>query len=257
MDLTDVKYLLRHCVEMVTQSKSSKENDVWYYFIHIPKTAGTSVRYMLYNQFRASEIYPNNVDYYLYNRGRYVSLKDFKVNSEKYITKKTKLLMGHFRMFPINNCKERTPKTFAFFRDPTYRIVSSINYHKEKGKRYERYTKEEILLMIEKKESQQMAKTFGYDSKKNNIAETLDRISGLDAIGITEYMDLSIQNINKTFGWKLSDINHRNKSKNRKDRDASIIEKINSLDMVDAIVYKHALKVFVDQCKVNGIFVNH
>lgn len=256
MDLIDLKYLFKHGRELLTRSTSIETKDDWFYFIHIPKTAGTSIRYMLYKQFKAIEIYPNNVDFYILNKGKYVTLKDFKSNHNNYITKYTKLLMGHFRLFPVENWKGNPPKTFTFFRDPISRIVSTINYHKKKGRRYENLTEEDIISKIEIKESQQMARTFGYDPIKNNIKETLENISKVDAIGITENMDISIKNINKTFRWQLISNSHRNKSNQGTSQNKGLINKIESLNMIDVVVYNHAKSVFKNQCNYNGIEFN-
>ena len=47
-----------------------------YFFIHIPKTAGTTFRYLLYNHFNEEQIYPNQSQL-IKNGGGYLTKKEF------------------------------------------------------------------------------------------------------------------------------------------------------------------------------------
>jgi len=257
VDIHDFKYLVKHLWELTTAKNSNHliEED-WYYFMHIPKTAGTSIRYALFDQFSGNEIYPNNVDYYLKRRGSYIKYKDFIQKPKAYVTPKIKVLTGHLRLFPIEHCRAKKPKTFTFFRDPVKRIVSSVNYHSINGRRLEKLSLTEKINRIKSKnEGKRMATFFGYDSNENNIEEVLRQIENVDAIGLMEHFDQSLQNINQTFSWDLKSDIHKNKKKAKTTLDPLLLQAIQEACHIDSIVYNHAKKIFLNQCKANGIVI--
>jgi hypothetical protein len=86
-----------------------------YYFLHVTKTAGTSLKRLLIDQFHSSEIFPAETD---------VQFANIKVeNIPNY-----RLYMGHHGYRFIEYFIPRRPKMITILRDPIERIISSFYY---------------------------------------------------------------------------------------------------------------------------------
>ena len=75
MDISDVPFLLKNVKDHFSRSQSLSE-DVMYYFMHIPKTAGTSFRYSLYDYFNTTSIYPGPIEYFVQQKAQYLNWKN-------------------------------------------------------------------------------------------------------------------------------------------------------------------------------------
>lgn len=87
------------------------------YFLHIPKTAGTSFYSFLDHHFQKEDIFP----YLTWNEMR----RNYKSFEELRKLKKFKLIRGHFG-FTSKFSKNR--KVVTFFRDPVTRTVSQLQH---------------------------------------------------------------------------------------------------------------------------------
>ncbi|MDF1699160.1 MAG: hypothetical protein P1U56_25120 [Saprospiraceae bacterium] len=257
MDLIDIKYLIKHLVKLnLNQTRLNSNSEEWYYFMHIPKTAGTSIRYMLYDQFSANTVYPNNVDYYFKNNAKYLYPGDFKDHYKDILKPDIKVLIGHYGMFPIRKCRNQKPRTFAFFRNPVNRVISELNYSSKKGRRYDGLTLEEKILESKKTQGREMAAHLGYNPRLNNLEEAIENLNQIDVVGITEYFSESIELLNKTFDWSLPNNYHRNKLKKSIPLDDAYMKEIHEYCEIDRIIYDKAKELFFEKCKAKGIEIN-
>lgn len=245
MDLHDIKLLMRHGLEFFDQGRSDIQDD-WYYFIHIPKTAGTSFRYALFEEFRASEIYPNNLDFYLRQRGRYLSWHELNLRKDDLFPDTKRMLVGHFHLGPLSNSfRETSPKTMCFLRDPVDRVASSISYHREPGRRYHGMDFDKILEEFGEFEGTMQARHLGYRAKSNNLEQVYESLTRLDAIGLTEEYARSICLFNQTFGWSMSVGARKNQADSRRPAlTEGHLDAIAACCRVDLEVYSRARTMF-------------
>lgn len=257
MDLIDIKYLFKHILKLnFNQTALNSDLEEWFYFMHIPKTAGTSIRYSLYDQFPSNKVYPNNVDYYIKNNAKYIPPKVFRENHKNILKTDIKLLMGHFGIFPIHNCRNTKPRTFAFFRNPVDRVISELNYHSKKGRRYHGLTLNEKITISKRNNGWLMASQLGYFPKRKNIEEAIENFRYIEVVGLTEYFSESIELLNKTFNWTLSNNYHRNKHKDSLQLKDSHVEEIREFCEVDIVIYQKAKEIFFEKCKAKGIILD-
>lgn len=101
------------------------KSDFPYAFLHIPKTAGTSLRFALEAALGASRIFP--CQEYLERRGgRYLSAQETK-SALAGVSDDLKLIQGHYRLQQLQNFLPKA-KIIAVFRSPVKRAVSLIKH---------------------------------------------------------------------------------------------------------------------------------
>lgn len=224
--------------------------DECYFFQHIPKTAGTSFRFQLYNVFDQHEIFPNLVDLNA-NNGRYPGFRQFKDEPEKYLVGK-KLLMGHLplqarRLFP------QPPRYLVFLRDPHQRMVS-LFYH-IKRKQLPEGSDLEVLQRI-RMDNQQVRQIFGPGPRRIVDAEHVEkakkRLATADFIGITERYSESISLANRIFEWDLGEPLYMN-SFDSEEMDPGIYAELIKCNQMDMLLYEFALERFEHLQKRYGL----
>ncbi len=218
-----------------------------YYLLHIPKTAGTSLRYDLYDAFPAGAVYPDAWEYYIQNKARYLTRLEINEKQFKQLFLENEIVIGHFGLKPWHLLKEQKPKTLAFFRHPVDRIWSSIRYHSKKGRRYHGKTMVEILEEYDRTEGQMMARMLGYQKKRDNLEECFENLEKLDAIGITEAYDNSLDKINQAFGWQLKSQHKRNSGRLTIPIEGKWQMAITEISDLDLKIYEKAQHLFEHQ----------
>jgi hypothetical protein len=96
-----------------------------FYFLHIPKTAGTSFQRMLYHVFPQKEIFPNMADLHR-NQRQYPTFQQVKDLPQEKL-KDVRLLMGHWPAATAQKMPEGT-HILTFLREPMARTFSDINH---------------------------------------------------------------------------------------------------------------------------------
>ncbi len=258
-----------------TIDRKLNENDLMY-FLHIPKTAGTTVYFTMDSYFDLNSIFP----YRFWNR--YLM---YKPKVESNIVKKfskLQLVRGHFgygicRLFP------KKPRIVTLLRKPIERTISDYNhrirgtepkYSKklpiskffqdyEQSKTFENVETYHIaldpdILSITKSFDKKKCKNFRFREElpywadeipKAKILETAKkRLTEFEFVGIAEKLEQSMFLLYYTFGWQpLSRpwmLNPTPKKLTKKEMPQKTIDTIREYVKLDTELYKFACDLF-------------
>lgn len=185
-----------------------------YFFMHIPKTAGTSMRMMLWNAIPKEFVLPNRQDL-IANRHKYPPLGILEKQPERL--KKARLFAGHYhygseRIFPQEQIIRMT-----FMRDPVERSLSLLKHYKARDPKLEDVPFEEILT--ERKtgfRNGQMVYFTGPMPKatpEERLARAKQVLDSFDFVGISERFEESLLLLNQQIPIQLGPPLNLNKSK--------------------------------------------
>ena len=255
MDYHDLKYIRKLAMEKLFQRNNfQRDNNNWFYFLHIPKTAGTTFRYVLYDSFLQDEIYPNCYELQIKQKSKYLGWNQFKVNETQLFPAHKKWLVGHTGFIPIKHFKYHPPLTLSFLRNPKSRVMSSIIFHQKMNRQYTKMTIDEILDKYLDLEGSIQARSFGYLPKLENLKIAIKNLEKIEFLGISEQFERSLSLCNHTFNWNLK----YDKPRNKGNYTSAVFsdEQINRIKQgvkIDQIVYEHALSLFEERCAQAGL----
>lgn len=240
------------CKKQQIKEKIKPAFDQYYFFIHIPKTAGSSFRNMLYNQFDQKTIYPNLHDITA-NEERYPTYKDVLATS-KNKAREFQFLMGHYP-FSTGKILPKSPKYIVFLRDPVKRAISHLYHLKRHGKKelkkaslYEiadvanwQINNLQVRYMSNKNFQPNKLYTKNTDLGKKALKEAKKNIDKCDFVGLTEDFNNSVKRLQKIFDWELgktlkTNVAPRRHRKVPKDLYKHLVE----LNQLDIELYEYA-----------------
>jgi len=121
--------------------ESKEERNYLYIFFHVPRTAGTAMRFCLENDLKKEELL------FVYNRKRSNNLLHHDLEEWSYVNllevddhlaslqdsqkDKIKIMYGHAVCQRLCKYFNREPRYIAFFRHPVDRTISHYNYSRE------------------------------------------------------------------------------------------------------------------------------
>ena len=220
--LWDIDYLFP---EFTASKLSNSEGqfimqyDSGIFFIHIMKTAGTSLRKMLTDSLDESLTYPNDRDLQKSPHRHYPSLSNILSQMQSGELRKFKILCGHYPFF-LGEMVFKNPRYIVFLREPVARTISMIEHRKWKTPAFRYLSYEEILDnedFVKKQLENYQTKVFalsdieqcGGDTNipleitPENFKLALERLEKVDVIGTTENFNKSIELIEKKFGFEF------------------------------------------------------
>jgi len=228
-----------------------------YYFIHIPKTSGTSFRFMLYHQFSQNRIYPNIYDLNEFN-GRYPRIKELMAMNLAPIRERAELFIGHYAFTDGARIFEKPVRYLIFLRDPVKRTLSNILHLK-------RLSKDPNVSLMEILESKRKNMTNFQTRLLCNtpwhprivpfpvryLQEAKDNLAKIDYIGLSEEFDLSVRLAERMFDWDLGEPLSLN-TKPKKDKapvSDEVLATVTEICQLDIELYAYAQKLFREKLK--------
>ena len=221
-------------------------------FLHIPKTAGTTVQHIMHNEYRGLKFFTS---------GYYKQIEIFKKLSDEE-KKKIKVIKGHFP-FGVHENYPGPITYFTFFRDPVKRSISDFNYL------YQNNTLAFHEEIMRKQYSLKDMLNGGYIKNFDNchvrfLAGANDLEYGkvneetyalalknfdtyFEAFGISERIDESLIYIKRKLNWSMPfyvNANVSEKSSYVKKFDEETFRLLEHYNKFDNMLYDHACKKF-------------
>jgi hypothetical protein len=198
-------------------------------FIHIPKTAGTSLRLLLESNYREDErigIYSHeNLDQRL---------------AEALADPKIKCIYGHFPLRPA--VVESEAMVMTLLREPIARSMSHYNhYSKRMNEKHEKlmegiHTPEDFTRLVQSN-NRQTAFLSGYLNQQEFLKDptvlekALKNFDRLDAVGFTEQYAASIAYFGELLDWKNTQVEHHNKGGKKTVEQGAVWAEMNAYDL--------------------------
>lgn len=219
--------------------------DELYFFLHMPKTAGTTFRHILYNHIDQAHILPSRKFLKGELKGKYLSGSDLLMTFDmKNIHQQFQVVCGHYGI-QMQTQFSIKPKVITFIREPYQRTISHLNHIKNKNPTYSKHSL--IDIWADKKEllCNFQSRRLGYIPKQDNRESFLQTFDSIYFVGLTEKFDQSLSLLNTLSGWNLSSIKKRNTSPPTKTIAlAQLKNEIHENLELDYLIYNRRLKQF-------------
>jgi len=228
----------------------------FYLFMHIPKTAGTTLGSILDLQFERQNV----ITYYNQNSTQLLENLDatLEVGRHEY-----KALIGHYPI-GIHRTLQRPAKYITFLRDPVARAVSSYYENEKVGSPAVRrddgsfMTLEECLH--ERGEffaNQQLKMLVGKGAMEpldeEDLAVALSNLSRFFLfVGLSEYFDASILLLSKLVGWSPCSYGQLNIGSGAVQLDEQVSSTLAQLNELETRLYNSVTKNFFSKMRRAG-----
>ena len=217
-----------------------------FFFMHIPKTGGTTVRHILMNHFPEGSYYPSQKEL-IENNGSYLTQKQLVQNDSDILSRS--LIMGHYNIKLVRHLNPNV-KVITFLRNPIDRIYSHLKHIALNDPDYSDTSLDKIAEEKISNICNIQSKMLGFS--QNKLVELRENIAGLDFIGIQEHFDESLEMLNGAFEWDLKPIQKRNISLNNLQSGLSkhSMSKICRRILPEIVAYNNAYQFFESRQKI-------
>lgn len=247
---------LQKAIEKTTRTLTLEMEDP-YFFIHIPKTAGTAFKKLLEQQFEVDEIFPSST-FVKQNRGLYPHFPQLlKLDPPKEIPK---VLLGHYPLVTYRIISGK-PKLIVILREPIQRVISHIFHIKNNDPRMKDMTPAQIYhksrwsysnFQIRYLMDSQIHPNMRFiDSRllsKSDLQQSIANMRKCHLVGISESMEKTVALSNQMFGWRLPKPKRVNVAKSNKEISEKLLSQITKDNQLDQKLYLQAVNRFDKLC---------
>ncbi len=226
-------------------------------FLHIPKTAGTTLNRIIERQYNPLSIF--TLDPYRIR----ATAERFKTLSEER-RRRIRVVRGHL-YYGLHEFLPQGATYITMLREPVARFLSSYYFilrrplHPLHWKlKKERLGVEEYLRLIPHRDNFQCRLVAGVengascDDRLLEIAKE-NLVKSFNVVGICERFEESLMLIAKTFGWELPFYENRKVSKIRPVVEPRLVDLIGARNRLDVELYEFGKKLFAESlCKNEG-----
>jgi hypothetical protein len=170
-----------------------------YFFMHIPKTAGTTFRHVLYTNFTDNKVYPSTLQL-KENGGSYLSMQNLIQRFE--LIPDNGIVAGHYPL-QFRNHLSHNVRTITFFRDPIERTKSHIRHIIRQDPNYGESKPKEVIEYCRPQLFNLQARLLGYKPGLNNFSTVISNMTSIDFVGVSGHFSKEIERLNDHFGWSL------------------------------------------------------
>ncbi len=207
------------------------------YFIHMPKTGGSTMTHILYKQFAMSEI----VSYFYYDVSLQRKLEDLNLND-------IKLIYGHY-FFGLHEQIKRPFSYFTIIRHPVDRVISLYYYLRSiDGELYDKYRKMTLDEFVKGRfeANIQTGLLSGNVEQPSVLKAVRNLLNYFDVVGTTDQFNETLYFIGKQYGWTDLRYKRVNVTKSRaKPEEVSekTIQLIKTIHNKDLLLYEFATRL--------------
>ena len=213
--------------------------DVELVSLHIPKTAGTSFRHILYQVYGEKRV--TRLDMPLQKGGLYIN--GLEVASQT-LPVRTRVIHGHFtpatlfKAFP----KVKEVPLITWVRDPVERVISNY-YYLEKRLR-EELDEEGKNLDILSKMQRSLGEYASHEVNRNRMSKFIGStpLERFDFIGVVERMESDLERLSQLLSWKDHSAVRHNTTGTKRTVDPRVRERIRDLNLEDVRIYDEVLE---------------
>lgn len=232
--------------KIMALKKSKRHSSNRFFFIHIPKTAGTTFRYLLYQQFQQERIFSNQ-SMILNNNGRYQQFDTFK-NLSIEEQKAYELICGHY-FFSFGQTLALEYQYMTFLRHPVERVMSHIYHMKRKHENLKEKPPEEVFELKIKLLSNFQIKYFMADHKgpieHDSIQKAKENLESFAFVGLTDRFKESLSIAENNFNWKMTSMGKMNQAKDKPMiLSSEFVKRIEETSAADLEFYEFGVQLF-------------
>ncbi len=188
-----------------------------FFFVHLQKTAGTSLLIRLGNQFRPEEIYPDDTDGDLF--GVMPQLEPAQLVARWAARRdQIRVVTGHFPLCTVE-LLDAPFTTFTVLREPVERTLSYLRHHRkmtpadrdapleqiyEDPMRFQGLIHNHMVKMFALEASEMTGGSMTpVDFTPEHLERAKARLAGVDVVGLQERFDDFCGELEHRFGWDL------------------------------------------------------
>lgn len=231
-------------------------------FIHIAKTAGTSLRRILQDEFGKKNIYPGDYHLKLHTKGGYITGDEIVSNFS--LLPPHKVLIGHFSA-QILDCIPSSYLGACFLRDPVQRSLSTVaHFCRVYNKQGRNVSPSELVsdpVFLKNHIINFQTRVLGAEDNLNPneighvdepmLERAIQRVEQLPFVGITEFFQESCMLFDKVFSTRMARFHRRENVTRPQGGELSELEpELAGFVQKDVVLYRAAQLKF-KKCLIN------
>jgi hypothetical protein len=190
-----------------------------YFFVHLQKTAGTTMRMRLARYFGAEAVYPNGREeakdvFYV------IASVDHLLQRLRVRGHEVRVIAGHYPLCTLD-LLEGEYRTFTILREPVARTLSYLSHHRQNTPEDRHKSLEEIYddpFRFHGLAHNHMTKMFSLTTEEmsddmltrveftpERVERAKENLGGVEMVGVQDRFEEFCGELNERFGWRLGD----------------------------------------------------